>query len=106
MNDKCGVSSFFMFASEIPFGDANFHSYAAPAGSTRRPIIAQQTLNTIGQALQNSLRYHEANKDYFDETHIVCISNLDAMSIIKKYMREEDQHSSYEEIKMFANSLK
>lgn len=87
MNDlynTCGVSSFFVLCSEVPFKEAQLHSFTAPSGTTCRPKIPQQTINSIGKTLQDSLRHHEANVDYYDPNLMLQISKNDSINIIKR----------------------
>lgn len=103
--DLCGVPSFFMFSSEIPVDNAQHHSYISPFGKTRRPVIPQPIIDTIGKALQDTFKYHEKNTDFGEGSHIIHIPKDDAVSIVKRYMKQEGQESKYDDIEMFADSL-
>lgn len=82
--DNCGATSFFVFATDISYENAQFHSFAAPSGSHRRPAINQQTINSIAKSLQNSLKYHQGNVNYYDPDSKVTISKEAAFCIIKR----------------------
>lgn len=102
----CGIPSLFILASEVPYLDAIFHTYTAPSGAKVRPLIQQQTIDTIGKSLSDTLKHHLSNHDYVNDNYMILITTNDSIQILKKYLKNDEVPEEFKDMEMFFGSLK